>query len=104
MEIINDLHSPDILMAQEVENQDIYALTGPLDLTCLMQIAKIERYDLKDRNFTPSVPTVLRNRNDAEDGSIFAAIRQGDILVHHPYDSYDAIVEFIQSAAEDERV
>ena len=79
----------------KVEMQDIYALTGPLDLTCLMQIAKIERHDLKDRPFTPAVPPVLRNRSDVEDGSIFAAIRQGDILIHHPYDSFSPVIDFL---------
>jgi polyphosphate kinase len=46
-----------------VEMQDIYALTGPLDLTCLMQITKIERHDLKDPPFTPSSAAGLRMRS-----------------------------------------
>jgi polyphosphate kinase len=88
----------------KVEGQDIYALSGPLDLTCLMQIAKIERHDLKDRPFTPAVPPMLRNRTDVEEGSIFAAIRQGDILLHHPYDSFSPVIEFLSSAARDPNV
>ena len=56
----------------KVEMQDIYSLTGPLDLTSLMQLGKIERHDLKDRPFSPPVPVRLRNRSDLEDNSIFA--------------------------------
>ena len=88
----------------KVEMQDIYPLTGPLDLTCLMQIAKIDRFDLKDRPFTPVVPMPLRGRSDVEDGSIFAAIRQNDILLHHPYDSFSPVIEFLNAAARDPNV
>lgn len=87
-----------------VAPQDIYALTGPLDMTCLMQVTKIERHDLKDRPFTPAVPAALRNRSDVEDSSIFAAIRQGDILIHHPYDSFSPVIEFLSTAAKDPNV
>ncbi len=88
----------------KVESQDIYPLSGPLDLTCLMQIAKIERHVLKDRPFTPTVPLVLRNRTDVEEGSIFAAIRSGDILLHQPYDSFSPVIEFLSTAAKDPNV
>jgi polyphosphate kinase len=88
----------------KVEMQDIYPLSGPLDLTGLMQIARIERHDLKDRPFTPSIPPVLRMRPDVEDGSIFGAIRQGDILLHHPYDSFSPVIEFLNTAARDPNV
>ncbi|RPJ45113.1 MAG: polyphosphate kinase 1, partial [Chloroflexi bacterium] len=88
----------------KVENQDIYALTGPLDLTCLTQLSKIERHDLKDRPYSPAVPPMLRNRSELEDGSVFAAIRQGDILIHHPYDSFSPVIEFLSSAAKDPNV
>ncbi len=88
----------------KVETADIYSLSGPLDLTCLMQIAKIERHDLKDRPFSPAVPPVLRNRADVEDGSIFDAIRRGDILLHQPYDSFSPVIEFLNTAAKDPNV
>lgn len=87
----------------KTDAQDIYTLSGPLDLTCLMQIGKIERYDLKDKPYTPAIPPALRNRGE-EDGSIFAAIRQGDILIHHPYDSFSPVIEFLQTAARDPNV
>ena len=88
----------------KVEMPDIYPVSGPLDMTCLHQIAKIERYDLLYKPLTPASPPIIRNRSDLEDGSIFAAIRQGDILLHHPYDSFNPVIEFLQSAAKDPNV
>ncbi len=88
----------------KVEMQDIYAVAGPLDMTCLHQIAKIERHDLLYKPLFPASPPIIRNRSDLEDGSIFAAIRQGDILLHHPYDSFNPVIEFLQSAAKDPNV
>ena len=87
----------------KADPQDIYELSGPLDLTGLTQITKIERYDLKDKPYTPATPPALRDRGD-EDGSIFHAIRQGDILIHHPYDSFQPVIEFLQTAAKDPNV
>jgi polyphosphate kinase len=88
----------------KVDMQDIYALTGPLDLTSVMQLSRIERHDLKDPPLAPAVPPALRNRNELEDGSVFAAIRQGDILLHHPYDSFTPVIDFLFSAAKDPNV
>jgi polyphosphate kinase len=87
-----------------VDAQDIYSLTGPLDLTPLMQVGRIDRHDLKDRPFTPAVPALLRTRSDVEDHSIFAAIRQRNILIHHPYDSFSPVIEFLSTAAKDPNV
>jgi len=87
-----------------VEHNDIYAVTGPLDLTCLMQLMKIDRYDLKDRSFTPAIPADLRARLTGEDDPIFSAIRKGVILVHQPYDSFAPVVDFLSAAAEDPNV
>ncbi len=88
----------------KVDPQDIYPVSGPLDLACLMQLGKIERHDLKDQPFSPAVPNVLRNRTEVEDGSLFAAIRQGDILIHHPYDSFLPVIDFLATAAKDPNV
>lgn len=98
-------HIRDFLIENiKVEPNDVYSLSGPLDLTCLMQLTKIERHDLKDRSFTPYVPPVLRMRSDLEDGSIFAAIRGEDIMIHHPYDSFSPVIEFLRTAAKDPNV
>jgi polyphosphate kinase len=87
-----------------VDVNDIYPLIGPLDLSCLMQLGRIDRHDLKDRPLVPAIPQTLRLRNETEDGSIFSAIRKGDILLHHPYDSFSPVVEFLSQAAKDPNV
>lgn len=88
----------------KVDMNDIYPLSGPMDLTCLMQLSRIDRHDLKDRPLVPVVPPRLRLRSEVDDGSIFSAIRKGDILLHHPYDSFAPVVEFLSQAARDPNV
>jgi polyphosphate kinase len=88
-----------------VEMQDVYALTGPLDLSGLVQLTRIERHELKYPPFTPSVPTVFKVRPELDDGSIFGVIRNNsNILLHHPYDSFSPVVEFLNAAAHDPNV
>jgi len=98
-------HIRDILAENlRVDNNDIYSLSGPLVLSSLMQLTRIERYDLKDRPFVPYVPNPLRFTGDADRGSIFAAIRERDILLHHPYESFVPVVDFLKAAARDPNV
>jgi polyphosphate kinase len=87
----------------ELDPQDEISLEAPLDFTGLFQLHSIERHDLKDPPFKPALPYRLRPEA-REGGSIFAAIRQGDILLHHPFESFDPVIEFIRSAARDKRV
>jgi polyphosphate kinase len=82
----------------EVERRDIYTIDGPLGLSGLMGLTQIERYDLKDPPFVPATPPAL---NHDRDHDMFAAIRQRDILLHHPYDSFAPVVAFLQAAARD---
>lgn len=78
----------------------VYPVSGLLDLTALWQVASLDRPDLKDRPWEPRVPARLISAED--DGGIFAEIRRGDILVHHPYDSFEASVgRFVEDAADD---
>jgi polyphosphate kinase len=78
--------------------EDIYEMSELLDYTTLFEIAGLEIEELRDPPWTPLTPTGL----DTTDGDIFAAIRAGDILLHHPYDSFYAGVErFIRQAADD---
>src|SRR5262249_2702261 len=80
----------------ELSPEDCYELDGEVDYTSLFEIANLPIPDLRDIPWTPMVPQVLA------DTSIFAALRSGDVLVHHPYESFDASVEhFISSAADD---
>jgi polyphosphate kinase len=89
----------------KTDASNIYVVDNPLVLSSLMQLTKIERHDLKDRPFSPTLPQALRFRGDADDsGAIFAAIRQEDILIHHPYDSFSAVIDFLKAAARDENV
>ncbi len=83
----------------QVSTTDVYRVQGPLGLSALMQLLSIDRPDLKDPPFVPRVPPVLE---EAED--IFAAIQHGDILLHHPYESFMPIVDLINQAAEDPSV
>jgi polyphosphate kinase len=93
-------HIREILIENlEMDRNDIYTLEGPLGLSNLMSLYSIDRYDLKDPPFMPKVPASLKG--ESYDGNIFSAIRKGDILLHHPYDSFLPVVEFLRLAARD---
>jgi polyphosphate kinase len=80
----------------ELSAEDVYEVPGGVDYTSLFEIAGLPIPELRDSPWTPLVPEPLA------DESVFAAIRDGDVLVHHPYESFDASVEhFISSAADD---
>jgi polyphosphate kinase len=81
---------------------DLYEVHGPLGLSDIMELSKVDRPDLKDPPFYPTPPAVLRHPRSSNE--IFAAIRQQDILLHHPYDSFQPLVELIEAAAEDRDV
>lgn len=86
----------------QMDPNDMYTLEGPLGLSTLMNLYQVERFDLKDHSFVPSFPLVLRD--ETYDGNIFAAIRKQDFLVHHPYDSFIPVVDFLRAAARDPNV
>jgi polyphosphate kinase len=86
----------------QMDPNDMYTLEGPLGLSTLMNLYQVDRYDLKDHSFVPSIPSPLRG--ETYDGNIFAAIRKRDILVHHPYDSFVPVVDFLRAAAKDPNV
>ena len=85
-----------------VDKNDIYILDDPLGLSSLMELHKIERFDLKDEPFIPRIPESLRS--DSQESDIFSAIRQGDIFLHHPYDSFAPVINFLRTAARDPAV
>lgn len=81
---------------------EVYRIPGPLDLTALMELTKVPgREHLRDAPFTPQPP---RGRGQRGKEDLYAAIRRHDLLVHHPYDSFDPVVEFISRAAVDPNV
>ncbi|MCE9632193.1 MAG: polyphosphate kinase 1 [Planctomycetia bacterium] len=80
---------------------EVYRIDGPLDLTSLWELHKLPGFErLHDKPFTPRIPRGLERRSP----DIFAAIAQRDILLHHPYESFDPVVEFVTTAAADPRV
>jgi len=83
-----------------VKNDDIYKISGPLDLTFLMKMYGMQGYDyLKIEEHVPENHPRLMGDYD-----IFEEIRKGDILLHHPYVTFDPVVKFVRQAAEDENV
>jgi polyphosphate kinase len=82
----------------EVQPADVYRIHGPLALSRLITLYGVERPDLKDAPFVPAVPAALQN---SEDEDIFASIRSQDILLHHPFDSFQPVVDFLRKAAVD---
>jgi polyphosphate kinase len=86
--------------ALDLDDRDVYKVRGPVDLTALAALNKIEGFrELKEPPYEPQTPTQFSGRS-----SVFSAIREQDILVHHPYESFDAVVQFIEQASEDPQV
>lgn len=86
-------------------DDDCYEIRGMLDLTGLRVIAEIDRPQLKAPTWTPVTPARLVPPDDDQPPDVFAAIRAGDLLVHHPYESFAASIErFIGQAADDPEV
>jgi len=83
-----------------LSEEQVYRINGPLAVNELAEIWKLQgRDDLREEPFTPSIRRRLRGR-----GSVFSKIREGDILVHHPYESFVPVVDFIEEAARDPKV
>ena len=85
----------------ELHQRDVYYVDGPVDLSRTKQLTTLERPDLKDAPFQPHIPPILRI-HDHDD--MFAAIRNRDVLLHHPFDSFQPVVEFLRLAAIDPNV
>src|SRR5207249_12069257 len=82
---------------------DFYVKGNPLGMRSLWQLyTSVERDDLKYRHYEPAVPKVFKNASHSRD--IFVAIRKGNILLHHPYDSFSSVVDFLTFAARDSKV
>jgi polyphosphate kinase len=86
--------------ALELEERDVYKVPGPVDLTALQALCKLEGFrELKEPPYEPQMPPALAKRKN-----VFSAIRDHDILVHHPYESFGSVVQFIEQASEDPQV
>ena len=88
----------DILkMEFQVHGDDIFFINGPLDLTMLMKVYGIDGYDqFKEPKYKPAAVPAFQNDKD-----IFQVIREGDVFLHHPYMSFDPVVNFVRQAAKD---
>ena len=83
-----------------IEDEDIYSINGPLDLTFLMKVYGLDGFDhLKHAAYAPKASYLLESGTD-----IFEHIQKRDILLHHPYDSFAPVVDFVRQAAADDRV
>jgi len=97
-------HVRDLLVDNlEINSTDLFIQSKPLGLVNLMQLYNsVERHDLKFPAYTPYVPKVFRNIQTSD--NIFDAIRQENILLQHPYDSFDPVIDFLNAAARDPNV
>jgi polyphosphate kinase len=82
-----------------LEAEDVFTVDGPLCPSDLMQLYKLDYPALKDEPFTPAVPAALRT-----DDTIFDVLRKQDVVLHHPYESFAPVVDFIRAAARDPNV
>jgi polyphosphate kinase len=89
-----------------LEERQVYDMRGMLDLSDLWDIHGIDGYsDLRDAPYTPVIPPAFRPAEDDEKPDLFAAMRERDVLVHYPYESFAASVErFVQQAVADPEV
>lgn len=89
-----------ILMTNlEVDRNEVYRTTGLLGLSRVSAVAQIDRADLKYPPFLPSLPAELKPLAEEED--IFSIIRHTDVLLHHPFQSFQPVVDFLRKAAHD---
>ncbi len=98
-----DPHVLDLLVRElGVSPGEVFSLPGPLDLTGLMGLLRLDRPELKDPAFLPRTSRELAEFESASAADILAAIRDHDVLLHHPYDSFSTSVQaFLEQAAVD---
>jgi polyphosphate kinase len=87
----------DLLVNLEADRADAHVEDGPLALVNLAGLYAVDRHDLKEAPLLPALP----RRLEKKESDIFAAVRAGDILLHHPFDSFAPVLDFLQAAAVD---
>ena len=98
-----DPHVLDLLVRElSITPGEVFALPGPLDLTGLWALMGLDRADLKDSPFLPRTNRELAEAESASEADVFTAVRDHDVLLHHPYDSFSTSVQsFLEQAAVD---
>ncbi|MGU3645269.1 RNA degradosome polyphosphate kinase [Microbacterium sp. C23T] len=108
LEITDDMDDVtlDLLLRElDITQQEVYRLPGPLDLRGLFDLARIDRPDLHYKPHLPTTALAFQPGDNNERPDIFASIRKGDVLVHHPYESFATSVQaFLEQAAKDPHV
>lgn len=106
LEVADDMseHMLELLLRElDVNPADVIEVPGLLDLSSLFQVHALDRPQLKDRPFVPGTHPAFGERETPK--SVFSTLREGDVLVHHPYDSFSTSVQrFIEQAAADPQV
>ena len=90
--LVEHLHATD---------RDLYVVDGPLAAEDLFELLVVDRSDLKDAPFTPAPVPAFHARHAEEPVDLFAVLREGDVLVHHPYQSFTAVADFVRAASRD---
>ncbi len=89
----------------DISDKEVFALPGPLDLRGLFSLTDLDRAELKYPAFLPATHPHLAEVETAQPADMFAALKQRDVLLHHPYDSFaTSVTRFIEQAADDPQV
>ena len=88
-----------LVNALKIGPDDVYRIDGPLDIPGLMPLYNVDKPELKDKPLKPVVPSSLRKKEN-----LFDTLKKQDHLLHHPYSSFDSVIDFINAAAHDPQV
>lgn len=91
-----------LLQNLNLDDDELYEINGQLGLSALMHLLKLDRPDLKDEPDKPRIPSAFRDLSATQ--SLWDVIRARDVLLHHPYDSFQPVIDFIENAATDPHV
>ncbi|MFN9299761.1 MAG: polyphosphate kinase 1 [Acidobacteriota bacterium] len=97
-------HILEILVSNlEADWSDVYRVKDPLSFVRLKHLLQVDRRDLREKSFVPRIPAALDPKLN-EGADLFSVIRRGDVLLHHPYESFDPVVDLLRKAAADPAV